>query len=360
MKTVTVLSLLAALAQAHPTQDRAVEKAVRAPHPGAAHQLDKAGGFSQKARRAPQGWGNGGWWGNFGGHGQSAAPSAAPTATPTAAAAATTAATTTNPVRVAAASSTSTANTTWNPPSDLVQGLTEVWDKYTTDNTEFKNLGYDHIMATKAKIQYCVRWDASTNKITAAQRQKLETVLSTQYNKWVSKALAGFDGFPYDSVDVSISGWATNNTALFEGDTSDLNIYTDTADVDGIPECDPACGRAMHYTDNDYSGCAKGEAGRYDVSLWLSENMNGQMGGFGGDWGQQLPIDYMIDNLDTENIHILLHEMGHTYGLDDFYDWTPTGQTSFIMMAGSAMEITDFDAWMARDWWRHIKSRYDL
>lgn len=242
----------------------------------------------------------------------------------------------------------------------MVTALTEVWDKYTTDNTEFKNLGYDHIMATKAKIQYCVRWDASSSTITAEQRKKLETVLSTQYNKWVSKALAGFDGFPYDSVDVSISGWATNNTALLEGDTSGLTLYTDTADVDGIPECDPKCGRAMHYTDNDFSGCPNGEAGRYDVSLWLSESMNGQMGGFGGDWGQQLPIDYMLENLDAENIHILLHEMGHTYGLDDFYDWTPSGQTSFIMMAGSAMEITDFDAWMARDWWRHIKSRYDL
>lgn len=225
----------------------------------------------------------------------------------------------------------------------MVTALTEVWDKYTTDNTEFKNLGYDHIMATKGKIQYCVRWDASSSTITAEQRKKLETVLSTQYNKWVSKALAGFDGFPYDSVDVSISGWATNNTALLEGDTSGLTLHTDTADVDGIPECDPKCGRAFHYTDNDFSGCPSGEAGRYDVSLWLSESMNGQMGGFGGDWGQQLPVDYMLDNLDTENIHILLHEMGHTYGLDDFYDWTPSGQTSFIMMAGSAMEITDFD-----------------
>lgn len=44
----------------------------------------------------------------------------------------------------------------------------------------------------------------------------------------------------------------------------------------------------------------------------------------------------------------------------DFYDWTPTGQTSFIMLAGSAMKITEFDAWMARDWWRHLKSRYSL
>jgi hypothetical protein len=54
---------------------------------------------------------------------------------------------------------------------------------------------------------------------------------------------------------------------------------------------------------------------------------------------------------------------GHFLSLDDFYDWAPTGQTSFIMMAGSATEVTDFDIWMMRDWWRHLaadEGRYDL
>ncbi|MDQ0372425.1 hypothetical protein [Cellulomonas humilata] len=50
--------------------------------------------------------------------------------------------------------------------------------------------------------------------------------------------------------------------------------------------------------------------------------------------------------------------MRHTFGLDDFDDWTPTGQSSFIMKAGSATRITEFDSWMLRDWWRHLKSRY--
>lgn len=68
----------------------------------------------------------------------------------------------------------------------------------------------------------------------------------------------------------------------------------------------------------------------------------------------------MLDNLEAEDIHILEHEMGHTLALDDFYEWMPEGVTSFIMNAGSAFEITDFDVWMARDWWRHIKSRFDL
>jgi hypothetical protein len=28
------------------------------------------------------------------------------------------------------------------------------------------------------------------------------------------------------------------------------------------------------------------------------------------------------------------------------------------MKAGSATLITEFDSWMLRDWWRHLKSRY--
>ncbi|MGW7621321.1 hypothetical protein ACWGLG_36850 [Streptomyces antimycoticus] len=42
------------------------------------------------------------------------------------------------------------------------------------------------------------------------------------------------------------------------------------------------------------------------------------------------------------------------------YDWTPTGQCCFLMKAGSATQIAEFDTWMLRDFWRHLKSRYGL
>ncbi|WP_276607669.1 hypothetical protein [Microbispora catharanthi] len=35
-----------------------------------------------------------------------------------------------------------------------------------------------------------------------------------------------------------------------------------------------------------------------------------------------------------------------------------TGVCCFIMNAGSATQITGFDTWMPRDWWRHLKTRY--
>lgn len=258
-----------------------------------------------------------------------------------------------------AAAATSTADS-WDPPSDLVTPLEEVWDHEIStysDPLGFMNYGYDHLMDTQANIQYCVRWD-SAQSVTAEQRASIETALSRSYNKWVEGALAGFDGFPYSTANVTVSGWATNNTALLEGDMAPGVTVHSTADDDGIPQCDPACGRFFHYTDGDYSGCSGGDAARYDVSLWLTDGMDAA--GAGGDWGQRIGTTYMLENLESDNVHILLHEMGHTLALDDFYDWTPTGETSFIMMAGSATEVTDFDTWMARDWWRNLKSRYNL
>lgn len=113
-----------------------------------------------------------------------------------------------------------------------------------------------------------------------------------------------------------------------------------------------------------------------DQSLWLTDGFEG---GAGGDWGQRMGQEYFMQSVGEENQHIYLHEIGHTFALDgmlillpdnvhgsvltfplDFYDWTPTGQDSFIMLAGSATEITEFDAWMARDWWRNLKDRYSL
>lgn len=254
----------------------------------------------------------------------------------------------------------STATSSWDPPSSLATALDEVCEHEIStysDALGFMNYGYDHLIDTEANIQYCVRWD-STKTVTAAQRASIETALQRSYNKWVEGALTGFDGFPYSTANVKVTGWATNDTALLEGDVADgVTIYS-TADTDGIPQCDEACGRFFHYTDGDYSGCSGGDAARYDVSLWLTDDMDGA--GAGGDWGQRIGTNYMLENLESENIHILLHEMGHTLALDDFYDWTPTGVTSFIMNAGSATEVTEFDAWMVRDWWRNLKSRYDL
>ncbi|PVF95682.1 hypothetical protein CPB86DRAFT_738282 [Serendipita vermifera] len=246
---------------------------------------------------------------------------------------------------------------TWNPPSELVLPLQQVWDHEMStysDPLGFKNYGFDQIMANKGYINYCVRWE-STTTITQAQRTQVETKLQQEFQKWM-QYLIGYDGFPYSSVPVKVVGWAVKSTSLLSGSTSGYDVYT-TVDSGGIAECDPRCGRFFHQ-DANYGSCPGGADRHYDMSLWLTDGMSG---GAGGDWGQRIGREYFMGLVSsTANAHILLHEMGHTFALDDFYDWTPTGVTNFIMLAGSSTEITPFDYWMFRDWWTHLKSRYNL
>lgn len=152
--------------------------------------------------------------------------------------------------------------TTWNPPSNLVTPLKQVWDheiKTYSDPLGFKNYGYDQVIDGKGKINYCVRWEG-TATVTAAQRAKVETAIRRQFSKWIA-ILAGFEKFPYKTVDVNVVGWAVKNKSQLQGDTSGIQVYT-TTDSGGIPECDPKCGRFFHQN-NDYSQCAAGAARHY-------------------------------------------------------------------------------------------------
>ncbi|CAG7852213.1 SubName: Full=Uncharacterized protein {ECO:0000313/EMBL:CCA67645.1} [Serendipita indica DSM 11827] len=213
---------------------------------------------------------------------------------------------------------------------------------------------FSQLIDAKGKIQVCMRWETTSTSITAAQRTAVEEAVGKMYNKWIAW-LAGWDDSSVQLRSVTVVGWVTSNTALLQGSTSGVDVYN-TVDEGGIPQCDPRCGRFFHQ-DHNYSSCPGGSARHYDWSLWLTQGMSG---GAGGDWGMRIGLEYMMQNLNSENIHILLHEMGHHFALDDFYDWTPTGMINFIMLAGSSTAITPFDGWMARDWWRHLKSRYNL
>ncbi|KAM0347283.1 hypothetical protein ACHAPU_004802 [Fusarium lateritium] len=241
----------------------------------------------------------------------------------------------------------------WNPPSNLAGALKEVWDHEVatyTDALGFKNYGWDQLIAGKGQLNVCVRWESSAS-VTADQRTKVATAIQDSYSSWM-KWVSGWDNFPYENVKVNVVGWAVKDKSLLQGSTAGLDIYTDT-DAEGIPQCSEKCGRFFHQ-DGDYSSCPGGASRHYDSSLWLTDGMDG---GAGGDWGQRIGREYFMKALGTKNIHILEHEIGHTFALDDFYDWTPTGQTNFIMLAGSATEVTDFDGWMLRNWWYELSRK---
>ncbi|POS77132.1 cellulose-binding family II [Diaporthe helianthi] len=242
--------------------------------------------------------------------------------------------------------------TGWNPRADLAGPLKEVWDHTleTYNNGQvfsFKNYGWDQLEANNGALNYCVRWESDT-LVSQAKRDEIATVVNQQYQKWFNY-LYGYDGFPYTNISVNVVGWAVKDKSLLEGSTDGLDIYTDV-DSEGIPQCAESCGRFFNQG-GDYSGCAGGAARHYDQSLWLTDGMGG---GAGGDWGQRFGTEYFLQTLGDEDIEILLHEMGHTFGLDDFYDWKPTGIKSFVMLAGAARGVTEFDGWMLRNWWYEL------
>lgn len=143
--------------------------------------------------------------------------------------------------------------------------------------------------------------------MTKDQRDQINSAVATNYAKWFQWT-AGYDNFPYSNISVKVVGWAVKDPSVLEGDTSDIEVYTDV-DSEGIPECAPGCGRFYHL-DGDYSQCAAGESAHYDQSLWLTDGMEG---GTGGDWGQRIGSEYMLQSLGSDNIHILLHEMVSFY-----------------------------------------------
>jgi hypothetical protein len=248
----------------------------------------------------------------------------------------------------------------WNPPSNLVTPLNEVWSHVESTYPNlygFRNYGWDQIMANRGYVNYCVRWDSNA-PVSAALRDQIHAALTRQFTKWMDVMLDNgqrWENWPYQTVPVRVVGWAVRDRSTLQWTDNSVDVYVNDIN-ENAPQCSRNCGRFFHQ-DGNYSQCPGGAARHYDMSLWLTAGFGG---GAGGDWGQRVGSEYFVNNVNANNVHIYLHEVGHTFGLDDFYDWTPTGVCCFLMKAGSATQITDFDKWMLRDWWRHLKSRYGL
>jgi hypothetical protein len=191
----------------------------------------------------------------------------------------------------------------------------QVWEHTLSENADGlsdKNWITDQLMANNGSINYCVRWNTALTS-SATNRTKTEAALQRSLNSWV-ETLVGFEGFPLTEANVEVVGYAVKDMALLEGDASAIDVYT-TADADGVPECDTRCYRGAYLDDlQELASCPGGEASRYDISLWLDGSLT-DVGGYGYNWGEELPPTYFFQTIDDENVHILLHEMGHGFGL---------------------------------------------
>ncbi|EEB99804.1 hypothetical protein MPER_00419, partial [Moniliophthora perniciosa FA553] len=123
--------------------------------------------------------------------------------------------------------SLSRRQTTWNPPSNLVTPLNEVWEHEMStygNPLGFMNYGFDQVIANNGKVNYCVRWESS-GTVTTADRENVEMALRRSINKW-NDWLKDFDGWPYQTLDVNVVGWAVSDRNKLQGDVSGIQVYT--------------------------------------------------------------------------------------------------------------------------------------
>ncbi|KAE9100023.1 hypothetical protein PF006_g23002 [Phytophthora fragariae] len=191
-----------------------------------------------------------------------------------------------------------------------------------------KNWIMDHIVENKGTLNYCVRWD-STEPLSKSTASKFKAMLERQYAAW-NHWLVGYDCWPYNEIKVNVVGFAVKDASLLD--------WTD-----------------------DSLGPITGVQGRaFCLTLWPKQGLEG---GFGYDWGQEVNLENMLSTLDQDELVIVAHEIGHGFGLPDFYETEdqPNAQwPKCIMMAGSSMAVTDSDGWMLRRVLEHLKPRYNF
>ncbi|KAG6612937.1 Neutral zinc metallopeptidase [Phytophthora cinnamomi] len=231
---------------------------------------------------------------------------------------------------------------------------TERMSKYVPGS---ENIIFDQLVTNKGSLNYCIRWD-SKDRLSKSDASKFEAMLNRQFKAW-NQWLIGYDCWPYNKINVKIVGWAARDASLFEWSDDSLGkIYTSDKDVDGVPQCPTACYKHQERALNsDTSAC---EGTPFDMSLWPTQNMDG---GAGGDWGQRVNAENLLATLDQDQTLIVSHEIGHGFGLPDFYEETDKPKTDFpacIMDSGTAATVTPSDGWMVRRVLENIKSRYSF
>ncbi len=273
-------------------------------------------------------------------------------------------------------------------PSDYQYAADWIWNNRisvedsTGSASKRYNVLFDQIIAGQGTLNYVVRWQ-SYKQLTLAQREGFEKLVEDGINDWTDY-LVGYENWPYEHVDVNIVGWAVLDAScivdpqpdevIWDNLITDYDSTYDTSNgVEEIPDKLPSAPEELwsfnYFTDRShvYPGT------RFDMYLWCTQGFP-SIGGCGGDWGQRLSDDAYINIAESgSNMHVHVHEVGHGFGMTDFYGgegesngFPPggfPGNGTSIMMAGSSSEITDFDGWMMRYMWTKLSAeegRFDL
>ncbi|KAF1327909.1 hypothetical protein FI667_g7249, partial [Globisporangium splendens] len=219
----------------------------------------------------------------------------------------------------------------------------------------FKNYIFDQLMTNNGKLSYCVRWE-STNKLTKATASKFKAMLERQYAQW-NKWLIGYGCWPFSKIEIEMVGIAVKDKSLIDWTDNSLGtIHVGVLDAGGVPQCPDACYKHRNFEASSDTSACKGKP--FDISLWPTL---GQGGGAGGDWGQRIDASSMLSTLDADSSVIVAHEIGHGFGLPDFYQESEKpgpDMPKMIMEAGASMSVTEGDGWLIRRAWENVRMRY--
>ena len=216
-------------------------------------------------------------------------------------------------------------------------------------------------MKGQGTINVCVRW-SGTKKFTTAWRDEVAASMERWFNGWF-KALGPYGCFPYpDGVKVRLTGVAVKpgQESLLEWSDRSIPVYTETepdTDPPGEPKCPDSCSFFQNWN-HSFPKCAAGEDMHFDYDVWLGDTLPGGAGAVGGDWGVRMPRATFTDALGDSNFYIIAHEMGHGFGIQDYYDWTgstPSGG-SVMIVGSSGPTRTQGDAWLLKRVWKEQKA----
>jgi hypothetical protein len=252
------------------------------------------------------------------------------------------------------------------PPASVADWVDASWNAEAGNNIRNRSAWlHDSAMKGGGEINVCVRWGA-TRTATTDLRDKIAPTMEAWFNKWFT-FLDGYDCFPYSGVTVKVTGWAVKpgQESLIEWSDRTVPVYIETetgSDPPNEPKCPDNCGFFFHW-DHTFPNCAGGEANHFDYSLWLDDALPGSgAAAVGGDWGLRMPVSSFLSGVDQENNGVTLHEIGHGFGIQDYYEWgnNPRPEGGSVMIVGTANAPTVGDQWLLRRIWQETRAlRYE-
>jgi hypothetical protein len=245
------------------------------------------------------------------------------------------------------------------PPANVAAWVDESWNAQLTHNITSREAWLlDSAMKGEGEINLCIRWGVS-KPMTTEVRDKIAPAMERWFNEWFS-ALGSYGCFPYpNGVKVNLTGVAVKpgQESLLEWNDNSVPIYTET-DGEGEPKCPDSCSFFTNWS-HEFPSCPGGEVNHFDYSVWLNDSIDGGAAAVGGDWGLRMPVDSFVNVLDQQSDHTIQHEMGHGFGMQDYYDWTgSTPEGGSAMIVGSNWGepvITVGDSWLIRRIWKEQK-----